>query len=64
MAGLLLDRKGFTRVRPLKGGIDAWRKNNYPMEAWAATVTSAEADISADPQTASENPTAIPGKQN
>lgn len=38
---LLLHRKGFTRVRPLKGGIDAWRKSNYPMEAWTATVTTA-----------------------
>jgi membrane fusion protein, multidrug efflux system len=29
---LLLQRKGFTRVRPLLGGIDAWREQNYPME--------------------------------
>jgi len=28
---LLLHRKGFTRVRPLLGGIDAWREQNYPM---------------------------------
>jgi membrane protein DedA with SNARE-associated domain/rhodanese-related sulfurtransferase len=31
-AALLLRRKGFTRVRPLLGGIDAWRANNYPTE--------------------------------
>jgi membrane protein DedA with SNARE-associated domain/rhodanese-related sulfurtransferase len=30
---LQLRRKGFTRVRPLLGGLDAWREQNYPMEA-------------------------------
>jgi len=29
---LLLQRSGFTRVRPLLGGIDAWREKNYPTE--------------------------------
>jgi membrane protein DedA with SNARE-associated domain/rhodanese-related sulfurtransferase len=29
---LRLQRKGFTRVRPLLGGIDAWREQNFPME--------------------------------
>jgi membrane protein DedA with SNARE-associated domain/rhodanese-related sulfurtransferase len=29
---LLLHRKGVTRVRPLLGGIDAWRELNYPVE--------------------------------
>ena len=29
---LLLQRKGIQRVRPLLGGIDAWRKQNYPTE--------------------------------
>ena len=29
---LRLQRKGFTRVRPLLGGIDAWRQQNYPIE--------------------------------
>lgn len=27
---LVLQRKGFSRVRPLLGGIDAWRERNYP----------------------------------
>src|SRR5690242_19727274 len=27
---LRLHRRGFTRVRPLLGGIDAWREQNYP----------------------------------
>jgi membrane protein DedA with SNARE-associated domain/rhodanese-related sulfurtransferase len=29
---LSLQRRGVTRVRPLLGGIDAWRKLNYPLE--------------------------------
>lgn len=29
---LLLHRRGIKRVRPLRGGIDAWRKRNYPLE--------------------------------
>ena len=29
---LLLQRKGIARVRPLLGGIDAWRARNYPLE--------------------------------
>jgi len=28
-----LRRKGITRVRPLLGGIDAWRERNYPIQA-------------------------------
>jgi len=31
-AALLLQRRGIARVRPLQGGIDAWRERNYPME--------------------------------
>jgi membrane protein DedA with SNARE-associated domain/rhodanese-related sulfurtransferase len=31
-AALLLRRKGITRVRPLLGGIDAWKELNYPLE--------------------------------
>jgi rhodanese-related sulfurtransferase len=29
---LQLRRKGITRIRPLLGGIDAWRERNYPLE--------------------------------
>jgi membrane protein DedA with SNARE-associated domain len=32
---LQLQRKGFSHVRPLLGGIDAWRERNYPTEAHA-----------------------------
>ena len=38
---LQLHRRGFTRVRPLLGGVDAWRKNHYPMEEWTVTVVTA-----------------------
>jgi membrane protein DedA with SNARE-associated domain/rhodanese-related sulfurtransferase len=31
-AALLLQRRGIARVRPLLGGIDAWRDRNYPLE--------------------------------
>jgi len=31
-AALLLHRKGLVRVRPLLGGIDAWRERNYPLD--------------------------------
>ena len=31
-AALLLHRRGILRVRPLLGGIDAWRERNYPTE--------------------------------
>lgn len=31
-AALVLRRKGITRVRPLLGGIDAWRENDYPLQ--------------------------------
>ncbi len=34
---LLLQRKGLNRVRPLLGGIGAWRQQNYPTTNWTAT---------------------------
>lgn len=37
---LRLHRKGFTRIRPLLGGIDAWREQNYPMEPRPPVVVS------------------------
>ena len=42
---LLLRRKGFNRVRPLLGGIDAWRKGNYPMDVWAKTTGEATTTV-------------------
>lgn len=43
---LLLQRNGFTRVRPLLGGLDAWREKNYPTElrALVANLPSAAPD--------------------
>jgi membrane protein DedA with SNARE-associated domain/rhodanese-related sulfurtransferase len=37
----LLQKKGFSRVRPLLGGIDAWRKQNYPVESRASAARGA-----------------------
>lgn len=42
---LLLRRKGFTRVRPLLGGIEAWRKANYPTDVWAKTTGAATTTV-------------------
>jgi membrane protein DedA with SNARE-associated domain/rhodanese-related sulfurtransferase len=36
---LLLQRKGFSSVRPLLGGIDAWRERNFPTELSPGKVT-------------------------
>ena len=42
---LLLQRQGFSRVRPLLGGIDAWRERNYPTEP---RVMEAARDLAAN----------------
>jgi membrane protein DedA with SNARE-associated domain/rhodanese-related sulfurtransferase len=41
---LLLRRNGFTRVRPLLGGLDAWRERNYPTELRALVANLPSAD--------------------
>jgi membrane protein DedA with SNARE-associated domain/rhodanese-related sulfurtransferase len=46
---LKLKRKGFTRVRPLLGGIDAWREQNYPLEARNVHVAGADASAGGRP---------------
>jgi len=38
---LMLQRRGFTRVRPLVGGINAWRGQNYPLDVWTSAVSGA-----------------------
>jgi membrane protein DedA with SNARE-associated domain/rhodanese-related sulfurtransferase len=40
---LLLQRHGFTRVRPLLGGIDAWREQNYPLDGLRLKQQATEA---------------------
>jgi len=29
---LLLRKKGINRIRPLQGGLDAWRERGYPLD--------------------------------
>ena len=40
---MVLKKRGFTRIRPLLGGISAWRAQNYPVSAWPAGVIVAAA---------------------
>ena len=49
---LSLKRQGFTRVRPLLGGIEAWRKQNYPMESWTTTAANTITTVLTGGQTA------------
>lgn len=52
---LQLQRKGFTRVRPLLGGIDAWRQQNFPTELKVAAEASAAIVVSANAERAHGN---------
>jgi len=45
---LLLHRNGILRVRPLLGGIDAWRERNYPTEQRVVELKSLPGTVSAD----------------
>jgi rhodanese-related sulfurtransferase len=38
----LLRRKGIERVRPLLGGIDAWRERNYPLDPPSVSIASTQ----------------------
>ena len=42
---LLLRKRGFTRVRPLLGGIAAWREGNYPTEMWSKTTATVTTSV-------------------
>ncbi|HEY8715471.1 MAG TPA: hypothetical protein VIM00_08815 [Candidatus Acidoferrum sp.] len=35
---LLLRRQGIKRIRPLQGGLEAWREKGFPLEGTAPTV--------------------------
>lgn len=64
---LRLQRKGFTRVRPLLGGIDAWRDQHYPMDARirsvsATTVTAILSDAAPASRSAATRPVLKPGE--
>jgi membrane protein DedA with SNARE-associated domain/rhodanese-related sulfurtransferase len=41
---LMLQRNGFVHVRPLLGGLDAWRERNYPTELRALVANLPSAD--------------------
>ena len=43
---LLLRRNGITRVRPLAGGLEAWRERRFPLQA--LDPADAPADVLAD----------------
>jgi rhodanese-related sulfurtransferase len=36
---LLLRKQGIRRIRPLQGGLDAWRKLGYPIQAVDLAIT-------------------------
>ena len=38
---LLLRRRGIERVRPLAGGLEAWRARGYPLENLAPVAMAA-----------------------
>jgi membrane protein DedA with SNARE-associated domain/rhodanese-related sulfurtransferase len=40
---LTLRKKGFKHIRPLRGGINEWRKNNYPLQQRNATAAAPSA---------------------
>jgi len=42
---LLLRKQGITRIRPLLGGLDAWRNLGYPMQNIEAELTAAVATV-------------------
>jgi len=50
---LLLRRRGFNRVRPLLGGIEAWRKGNYPTDVWAKTTGASTTTVMVNNEKAS-----------
>jgi 3-mercaptopyruvate sulfurtransferase SseA len=45
---LLLRRRGIERVRPLAGGLDAWRDHGFPLEGGAPAAPSEEIRAPAD----------------
>jgi 3-mercaptopyruvate sulfurtransferase SseA len=39
---LLLRRQGITRIRPLEGGLEAWREHKYPVSNTRLTQISTQ----------------------
>jgi membrane protein DedA with SNARE-associated domain/rhodanese-related sulfurtransferase len=54
---LLLRKKGFKRVRPLLGGIEAWRKGKHPMGVWTKTTTTTRTTVLVGEETAANGKT-------
>jgi rhodanese-related sulfurtransferase len=50
---LLLKKKGIHRVRPLEGGLDAWRERKFPIERRAKTATGPAPSTQSDRETVS-----------
>jgi rhodanese-related sulfurtransferase len=50
---LLLKKKGIHRVRPLEGGLDAWRERKFPIERRAKTATGPAPPTQSDRETVS-----------
>jgi len=57
---LLLRKKGFKRVRPLLGGIEAWRKGQHPMGVWTKTTTTARTTVLVGQETPATSKTPAP----
>ena len=47
---LILRKRGFTRVRPLLGGIEAWRKGNFPTSVWTKMTETTTTTIVLSPE--------------
>jgi 3-mercaptopyruvate sulfurtransferase SseA len=39
---LLLRRRGITHIRPLQGGLEAWREKGYPLAMVSQTQITSE----------------------
>ncbi len=46
----LLQKRGITRVRPLGGGINAWRDHHYPLEPYTSELEGRPGNCQAQPQ--------------
>jgi membrane protein DedA with SNARE-associated domain/rhodanese-related sulfurtransferase len=57
---LLLRRKGFKRVRPLLGGIEAWRKGKHPMGVWTKMTTTTRTTVLVGGEKAANGKTPAP----
>jgi 3-mercaptopyruvate sulfurtransferase SseA len=42
---LLLRKQGIKQIRPLQGGLDAWRERGYPITSITVTSVTASAQL-------------------